>query len=295
MLLHPDHNLTEFKAFGNAVMIGFGLLMLINPTKNHLLNIGFFALGFGLNRVLTAIPFVFTHYGATWMTSLLPIGRVYGIVILYVGANLVYTGIMFCRGYARSYRWRMYISSLIFVGTVFLVALELVFFEYLDPEGFVSNVLAANTTVLYGLMYGLLALSLNSEMVHRNGYYEKIAYRLDDLGRIANGSPNLVVERRDAEILFDAGHKAWRHIDDGSPAVLEHRFVVSDGKITQYVTAQIWKDEKCVYLTMSDAPEGTVIQALRFKAERIRISESRLGLYGTDGTMLNFPIRGEGL
>ena len=113
----------------------------------------------------------------------------------------------------------MYISSLIFVGTVFLVALELVFFEYLDPSGFVSDVLTANTTVLYGIMYGLLALSLNSEMVHRKGYYEKIAYRQDDLGRIANGSPNLIVERRDAETLANPEHKAWKRIDDGGDPV----------------------------------------------------------------------------
>ncbi len=294
-IMHPGDSMTQCKYLGNCLLIVFGLVMLINPGKTPLTNVGFFALGMGCSRVLTSLPFVFTPYGMEFIIEGFPIGMIYGLAILAIGSSLLYTGVMFFKGYSRAYRRMIYTSSLIFVATVLILAGTLVWDEAYIPSQFVTSIILSSGNVLMGILYGLLAVVLNSEMVRSNGYYEKVGRSLSDLGLMVNTPSGMMLSPSDARTL-SAGFSdcaGWTKVEDDGPAEFEHLFSISDGRNVQHVTAQRVSGMDGVFITLSEKRGGTLLQAFRFRAEEMEIADGEALLYGADGRLLRFPLGGD--
>ena len=286
---------TIWKYVGYCVLMGFGLVMLIYPHKNNLYNVGFFALGMGSSRVFTAIPYFLSDFDGAYTVGNIPLGLFYGIVILAIGSSLLYTGYMFFKGYARAYRRMIYTSSLIFVGTMIIAAFNVFLYDITLPSEFVDNVLLSSGNVFTGVLYGVLAVVLNSDMIRRNGYYEKVAIRLGEMGGVVNAPASLVMSRSDADMISEGfrGCDGWTPVNDGGPADREVVVILGDGKNVQYLTAQHIAGRDGIRVTMSENRSGSVIQAFRFIAKGILIEECQATLYGDKGVMARFRIGGD--
>ena len=244
---------------------------------------------------MTGIPFVFTPLGDMFTVGMICVAQLYGVAVMGIGASLLYTGYMFFRGYARAYRRMIYTSSLIFVGMVIIAAVNIMMIDMSTPVEFIDQVILGSGNIFVGILYGVLAVVLNSEPVRSHGYYETIINDLGRMGSTVNPDASLSIEKSDAEKLFNGylTGNGWTPVCDEGPGESMLRMTLTDGKERGHLTALRMKDGGGIRMTLSVSEDGSLLQANRFIAERIELKDNDLVMYCRGEFIVRFPLRGD--
>ena len=263
------------------VMVIFGIVMLLNPVRTVMNNVAIYALGLGLSRMIKGLPYILSADTAVFLV---------GCGIMFIGASLTYTGVMFLKGKARGYRRMIYTSSLVFFVMVYLVT----FLNYGIPFKdlpFVDRDVLLIETALMCLLYGCLAFVLIEDSIISRGYYEAIENDLRHLGTVTNLPADLSVSESTAHVLMDRDDWSWHSVDDGGPVETEYSFDIDSSVGTLHATAQIWKGESRMFFTITDTASGTMMQAARFGTDDMYIDSGVMTLIARDGFMARFRIQ----
>ena len=272
-----------FNLISQAVLIIFGVLMLLNPVKTVMNNVAIYALGLGVSRLIKGLPLFFNENVYVFFI---------GCGMLFIGGSMVYTGYMFINGRARGYRRMIYTASLVFFVMIYAV----VMMDYGLKMGgmeYAGMTTMAIESALMCLLYGCLAFVLMDDRIISRGYYETIKSDLDNLALVSNLPSDLRITAEDAEAISSRGEQGWYRVDDGGPVEKERRFNARTDEVTVHGTVQVWKGDSRLFFTLCASESGTMIQASRFAAETAELTDSGLELLGRDGFKARFLIEQE--
>lgn len=279
-IISGDTDIKITRLVGNAVMLVCGLLIVFDKKRDLPHSVGLFAIGMGLYRALFVIGYLQPHQKLNLICY----------VIMALGLNMAFSGRAYLMGSSRARKMMMMSAS------AFLL-MSIIFIVYLySGTHDITAVLRDNAnTAILGLMYFAFILVLDSESLRRLDWLAVHNRTVDGIRRTYHLSNDAVMLASDAEKLAGgmASADGWMTPSDGGPVSRELRFDILNGEGMTSVVAQIWSGCKDIHLTMTDHPDGTVIQASRIRICDIMLDDACITMTGTDGTAIRVGLTEE--
>ncbi len=270
------------------LQIFFGTMILIDFSGNLGRAIGFYALSIGCNRLINYIHVLFDPHGISF---------IFGLVMVVMSVNMLYTGVTFVRGSARS-RFGMTVTSLIMLaltaGSLYYSALT---YNY-TPEDLLEYY---PDQCIICAMYALLFLMVGTETVRNSMPAVRYQKMLSSIRRVGATEPESYILRSDAKILAEAfeDRSAWTPVTDGGPALCEYRFMLSHHmNDASAVRIQKWKNSDKLYITVTDSDKGSILNACRSAVTSVYYDGSidtcsNIRFCGDRGLTIVFNVRDE--
>ncbi len=289
-----DYEYGFYMELGPAVVLSiilqvfFGTMILIDFSGNLGRAIGFYALSIGCSRFINYIHSLFDPHGITFL---------FGLVMVIMSVNMLYTGITFVRGSARS-RFGLALTSLIMlaltVGSLYYYAVT---YDY-RPEDLIEYF--PDQCIICAL-YTLLFLMVGTETVRDSMPAVRYQKMLGSIRRVGASEPESYILRSDAKVLANAfeDRSAWTPVTDGGPAICEYRFRLTHHmNDASAVRIQKWKDSDKLYITVTDSDKGSILNACRSTVTSVHYDGSidtcsNIRFSGDGGLLIVFNVRDE--
>ncbi len=262
------------------VKIGMGLFIIFDPKRNLMRSVGFYALSLGIARIIASFPMLGSPSDLPFIVA---------IVMVVMGANLVYSGYSYLQDVSRG-RFGMTLGS---AALALIMAAALVSYVVAGDE-LEIDVTDIIVTVVYLIQYLLILVIMDSDEFRFSSWEEKSVRKMDDMRVMYTLTPGMYIPREDAKAIkhmFD-DRSSWSEVDDGGPVECEKRLRLAEDKVTAVMIMQKWKDSDRIYFTVSTNDDGTILQANRFSVTDAVADDAdddkfmNIRLYA-DGTMLS--------
>jgi hypothetical protein len=282
----------DYMELGPAVVLSiflqifFGTMILIDFSGNLGRAIGFYALSIGSSRLINYIHTLFDPHGISF---------IFGLVMVIMSVNMLYTGITFVRGSARS-RMGMALTSLLMlsltIGSLYYYAST---YDY-RPEDLLEYF--PDQCIICAL-YVLLFLMVGTETVRDSMPAVRYQKMLSSIRRVGASDPDSYILRSDAKVLAAAfeDRSSWTPVTDGGPALCEYKFRLTHHmNDTSAVRIQKWKDSEKLYITVTDSDKGSILNACRSAVTSVHYDGSidtcsNIRFFGDGGLAIVFNVR----
>ena len=277
--IHGGHVLYGILMF--IMPIISGILILMDKHHSVFWSVGLYAIAVGFSKVVYYIPGVFVD-------DLIPF--VINLIFTIVACNLIYSGIRYLRGNARTIIIVLLTSTLLVVLTTISLALDFGELENL-PEFIENNIDGLFSLVIYVMYIGLVW----SEPV-RKSTDTSVALRLSSGIRAVDGTVRRVsITDSDAQGILDfvngKGSNTSKEELDG-PVHSEYCFSYNDKFRTSYARLQRWGGpEGDIYMILADHGKGSIIVTNSLLIEGARRMDNLLIVECVDKGNAVFRIR----
>lgn len=269
----------------------FLALYIINDEKRDIMTaMGLYSLGMALTRLPSALLYIFTYpeQGSQMF--------VVGAIFLVIACNMLYSSWMYLHGICRGY----ITSTLIIMGLwIFysgMLAASLygilpdvsgtIFERVLDKEILLANV----------ILFSAYIIVLGTDEMHDTTEMEKTCTHIESFSAAGFAGNDASLSRTDAKAIFD-GETEWKKLDN-QPASSEYRFYVSYTYNTLFGTAQKWKGDDRIFITISASDwDESLVQGTRFSADKIKCENgdidhcTHLLFYSKNGDAVRIEVR----
>ncbi len=254
-----------------------GILILTDDERSLPRSVGFYAIGLGFYRALSVVG------------NLVPHGRLNIIyyVMMALGINMVISGRAYIKGATRARKTMIASSSaLLVINMLFIIYL------YHGGSSMYEIFMSYPMNFMLTILYFILILILDSDKLRRLDWLEVHGRTVDGIRRTYHLDGNATIYRSDWAVLGSglSDVSGWDPVTDGGPAERECHVSIRNGRGRSYITAQRWKGRDEMFVTISDHPGGTIIQAARLTITGIETEDDDIRLFSPDGTFMQLQL-----
>lgn len=264
--------------------------IIYDKKRDIITTMGLYCLGMALTRLPSALLYILDqpNQGEKML--------VVGIFFLVISINMLYSAYEYlhgvCRGYVSStviilVLWALYAG--LFAASLYDLLPDVAGTTYehvLDKE-----VLAANV-----ILFSAYLVVLGTDEMRDTCELEYTCRHLETFRSMSMAGVDAALSRKDAKALF-TGTGDWKHIDK-DPVEYEYEFVVSYTYNTLFGTAQRWKNDDRIFITISASNwEETLVEATRFNAKGMKCeggdidSCTHLLFYSNNGDTFRIEVK----
>ena len=271
-----------FRVLAILVRVVMGFFIVLDPMRNLMRSVGFYALSLGLARILESFGMLANPSDLFFAIAIVMIG---------MGVNQVYSGYNYLRDVSRGRFGMIFGSAALALLMVIIIVSTASAEESLDPDYDAQLILSS---VIYLAQYVLILLIMDGDDFRFSSWNEKSVRKLDEIRLAYTLTPGMRFPRPYAVVLkhmFD-DRSSWSPVDDGGPVECETRLRIVDDKATSVAILQKWKGSDRIYMTVTPDDVGTILQANRFWVTDVVADDkddgkfTNLRLYA-DGTMIS--------
>ncbi len=232
----------------NIMPVISGLLILLDKHRSIFWAVGLYGIGIGASRLIKYLPGVFADDIFTF---------VYNVIFAVMAGNLVYSGIRYLRGNARS------IIFVILGSTAFVVMTGIALAVELNDYDNIADFLYYNTGYLVNMAVYLMYMGLVWSEPVRKSTDVAIALSLSSGIRGVDGTMRRASIHRSVVqdiVDFIEGKGSSNNGPLEGPIHSEYCFSYSDKFKTNYASLQRWNGPNGdIYLTLTDHNKGSFI------------------------------------
>ena len=257
----------------HSITIVGGIISLVLSRYSIVRLIGVYAISVGISRIMIATAEAY-YEGSLIMFMLT------GALIIF-SLNLIVKGISFAAGNVIGRKTMMLSSMVLAAGYLTLVLIQ---FDFGNIFGIVDAEDNQYQYLMNFFSYIILVVMLDLDSLRYGTRVGKHISNLDHIRGTFAFDSQAFIDTDAARCLLDRSGGLWKTIDD---PVVESEMVFEIGGRVMHstVTAQIWKGESPIYLTIT-YEDGSVLLANRAAVDYVFESDGKLHLMGRDGTRI---------
>ena len=278
--LNVDGGMDILFNLAQAIMIVGGIAVVVLSFIDRIKMTGAYAVSLGLSRTLLRI------YDLSDMSEILLI--IVEIVFLLLSMNLIRIGFYFVRGLVVSRGTLMLTASIMLATDILIIVIDQYSEEYLE---LLQIDIDAYYYMLNALMYLALIGLLDTKLIRENTELAQQAKVLDRFRAAYTLDDKSNITREAAGCLLERSGPLWRDIDDGTVRS-EMAFTITSKDSRSDAVAQIWEGLDPIYFTVIHEGDS-VLNANRFRIDKIVESDGILYGYGKDGARFSIVIKEE--
>ena len=237
---------------GSLIMIAMGLLILFDPKRSLLRAIGFYAMSLGLSRVMNSFSSIASESDIMFIV---------GLVMLGMGANLIYSGYCYLKDTSRGRFGMTTASALLALLMIILIVMMSVGGDEVDDYT-MSEIISCFISLI---QYAFVLLLMDMEVFRFGSFNEKALRKMEVIRRTYAPAPDMFINREDGVVLkhmFD-DRSSWAPVEDGGPVECEKKLFMEEERSKSVMILQKWKSSDKIHVTMVTDDNGTILQANR--------------------------------
>ncbi len=244
-----------------AVLVIFGIVIIIDPSKTNMKAIGMYAIAMGTGRALRAMISIPSPSDVIFM---------FGMVMLILGASLALCGVSYMQGVSKNASRMKIISSVIVIG--YVGALLFVLHWGYEVEYIIGS---QRDLISMVAMFAVLVCVLSTKEVHDNIPEERMLLDLQTVSGHANRGNRVQISAEDLDALRDGltDARSWAAPDYDGPVESETCVKLVSENGTKCAILQRWSGMEGIFLNLADDAGGSFINGYRSRIMSMRPME----------------------